>query len=274
LTNYLKQVNYYRLSGYLWTFKTIYPLTQDEIYKPNTTFEIIKNQYEFDRQLRLLLMDAIERIEISILRTRLVEINSLKFGPFGYIDKKNYNPKFPEKDFNVFLKEIAVNEKRSYEEFINRYRKKYTSEKYLPLWMSVELMSFGHLFTFYRNQHLAVKQELSHRFGVFPPVLDSWLHTLLYIRNACAHHVRIWNKPLPLPPKIPDYKYDLRWYTPIKISNNHIFAVLTIIAYLMDQINTETKWKLKVKTQISENPSIPINAMGFPKDWEDVPFWQ
>lgn len=274
LVAYLKQVNYYRLSGYLYTFKDVDPSTKNEVYKPNTTFDVIKMRYEFDRSLRLLLLDAIERIEISILRTRLVEINSLKFGPFGYLNKNNYNPKFSQTAFKNLITEISDNEYRSYEEFINRYRAKYTSEKHLPLWMAVELMSFGQLFTFYKNQHLFIKQNLSHTLGVYPPVLDSWLHTIHYLRNACAHHVRIWNKPLPIMPRFPDCKRDPRFYSPVPMSNTHIFAGLTIIAYLTDQVTGQTNWKRTCKSLLLNHPDIPLNAMGFPANWLEIPFWK
>ena len=273
LIKYLKQVNYYRLSGYLYSFKSNDPKTLIETYKPGTTLEIIQNRYEFDRQLRLILMDAIDRIEITILRTLVVEKNACKFGPFGYVQKANYNPKITSSCHRKILSDILNDEKRSYEEFIKRYRSKYTSEKYLPLWMVVELMSFGQLFTFYQNQHLSVKKSVANEFKIFPPVLDSWLHTINYIRNACAHHVRLWNKPLPIKPKIPDKKHDINWYNPIKINNDRIFVVLCIISYLMNLISPESRWEKKIISLISENPEIPIKNMGFPTNWLETSFW-
>ena len=40
------------------------------------------------------------------------------------------------------------------------------------LWMVVELMSFGQLVTFYRNQDILIKKGLAGQFNLFPPVLD------------------------------------------------------------------------------------------------------
>ena len=70
-----------------------------------------------------MLLDAIERIEVAILRTRMVEAHTNRFGPFGYADKKNYNPKFTQADFNKLLNDIEQDEDRSYEEFIRRISK-------------------------------------------------------------------------------------------------------------------------------------------------------
>jgi len=274
LENYLSQVNYYRLSGYWYIFKQIDPVTKAESFKPGTTFETIRTRYEFDRGLRLLLMDAIERIEVAIFRTQLVEVNSTLYGPFGYTEQKNYNPKFPQPDFLKLLRDIEYDEGRSYEEFIRRYRAKYTAERYLPIWMAAELMSFGQLLTFYRNQHLAVKQTLSHRYNLFPMVLDSWLLTLSAIRNSCAHHNRMWNRPLPLVTRFPDRKNDPRWYVPDAIPDNRLYTALTFINHLLSFITPTGQWKQSITALLTAYPTIPLEPMGIPENWQDSPLWQ
>lgn len=87
LENYLSQVNYYRLSGYWYDFKNIDIITGEETFRPGTTFQMIRDRYEFDRRLRLLFMDALERIEVAIFRTQLVEANTTRYGPFGYAEQ-------------------------------------------------------------------------------------------------------------------------------------------------------------------------------------------
>ncbi len=52
----LKNVNYYRLSGYLYPYRQA-----DDTFKPGTTFERVWRHYTFDRRLRLIVMDAIGR---------------------------------------------------------------------------------------------------------------------------------------------------------------------------------------------------------------------
>ncbi|HRZ78903.1 MAG TPA: Abi family protein [bacterium] len=79
----LKQVNYYRLSGYWYPF-----LNSDDTFMPQTSIEMIWRRYTFDRELRLLLMDAIEKIEVTV-RTRIVYYFSEKYGPFGYENRNN-----------------------------------------------------------------------------------------------------------------------------------------------------------------------------------------
>lgn len=273
LVLFLQTVNYYRLSGYFYSFKMTDQITGEEKFKPGTSFKIIKQQYEFDRQLRLLLMDAIERIEVAVFRTQLVEVYASIYGPFGYMDYKNYNPRFHHTDFQRLMYEIEQDERNSREEFIIRYRTKYYLEKYLPFWMAVEVMSFGQLFTLYRNSDRNLKRQISSLYGVYSPVFDSWLHSLNYIRNACAHHVRLWNRPLPIAPLLPDKKHDPKWYVPAVIPNNGIFSVITICQYLIQKIGLENYWKNNLINLLSKNPEIPLRVMGFPVNWQDIKFW-
>jgi abortive infection bacteriophage resistance protein len=274
LVDYLRQVNYYRLSGYWYAYKVIDSTTGEEIFQPNTTFQRIRDLYEFDRKLRFLLMNGVERIEVAIFRTRLVETHVTRFGPFGYAVKKNYNPKFSPENFQKLMFDISEDEDRSYEEFIKRYRSKYSTEKYLPLWMVTDLMSFGQLLTFYRNQDLSIKQTISHQFNLFPMVLDSWLLTLNTIRNSCAHHTRLWNRPLPLIPKLPDKKHDSRWYIPYSVPDNRIFTVLTMIQYLLSFIAPTDPWKDSLEQLLVAYPTIPLRPMGIPINWLECPLWK
>jgi len=78
----LKAVSYYRLSGYWFPFRKSNP---DQSFKSGTSLDTIWKRYTFDRHLRLLVMDAIERVEVSV-RTSLVYHFAHTHGPFGYTD--------------------------------------------------------------------------------------------------------------------------------------------------------------------------------------------
>lgn len=273
LETYLSQINYYRLSGYLYPFRLIDSFTGDESFKPGTTFRMIRNLYEFDRRLRLLFMNAIERIEVAILRTQIVEVNTSLYGPFGYTEIKNYRPHFNNYEYMKLMNDISEDENRSYEGFIRHYRTKYDEDKYLPLWIAVELMSFGQALTLYKNQNSAVKQVISRKYRLFPKVLDSWLLTIGAIRNSCAHHNRLWNRPLPLKPMLPDQKYDSRWYVPNQIPDDRLYTAMTIINYLLTFIAPGDHWKNSLVELLTAYPTIPKNSMGIPEDWQASPLW-
>jgi abortive infection bacteriophage resistance protein len=262
------------LSAYWYPFKQIDSANGQERFAPKTTFEPIWRRYSFDRQLRLLIMDAVERVEVAVLRTRMVEQFTLQHGPFGYCDLKNFNPKFPKTDYKRLLSEIDDSVSRSREDFVGRFQRKYTSEPRLPLWMAAEVMTFGHLFTFYRNLNRAEQQTLSSAFNLFPPVLESWLHTLNFIRNACAHHSRLWNRIMPIRPQLPDQRHHPEWHSPVKFDNLHVFAVLTLLRYLLRYIDPQSDWQAQLENLLAKYSEIPLSWMGFPANWKDSPIWK
>ena len=187
----LSRVNYYRLSAYWHPFKR-----PDETFAPDTTLDKVWRRYTFDRQLRLLVMDAIERVEVAVLRTLMVEHHARKYGPFGYRDAKTFRPEFVGFEHQRMMDEIDQATSRSREPFVDKFRAKYFSEPGLPLWMAAEVASFGTLFTFYRHLHFAEQKQLSGELGLPANVLQSWLFCLNYIRNLCAWCGQIpWRAP-------------------------------------------------------------------------------
>ena len=274
LVHHLSVVNYYRLSAYWYPFKQKDDTDGEEHFTPGITFEMIWNLYTFDHYLRLLLMEAIEQVEIAILRTRMVEQFTLLHGPFGYCNLKSFNPTLSPFDHNRLLEELNTAVERSKEEFVSRFWHKYTSETYLPLWMAAEVMTFGQLFTFFRNLHHSEQQKLARAFDLYPPVLESWLHTLNFIRNACAHHARIWNRELPIRPRLPNAHHHPEWHTPIRFDNLRIFAVLTLLRYLLGFIDPQSEWQNKLHQLVIAYSGIPLKWMGFPFDWQECPVWK
>lgn len=270
----LRSVNYYRLSAYWFPFRRIDPATNAVSFAPGTTLETIWRRYAFDRELRLIVMDAIERVEVAILRTLMVEQFTCQNGPFGYTQPASFSPGFPPSDFTRLLSEVDDAVKHSREEFVAWFRGEYTSEPRLPLWMAVEVMTFGQLFTMFRYLHRNEQQALAQQFGIFPNVFESWLHTLNFIRNACAHHARLWNREIPLRPKIPDKKHDPDWHTPVQFDNKRIFAVLTLLRYLLRYIDSQCDWQQRIENLLQAYPEIPLNSMGFPANWQDCLIWK
>jgi abortive infection bacteriophage resistance protein len=274
LVAHLSTVNYYRLSAYWYPFKRINMATGAECFAAGTTFDVIWRRYAFDRQLRLLLMEAVERVEIALLRTRLVEQFTIQHGPFGYVQRSSFRPEFLPDDHTRLLTEIDEAVNRSREEFVQRFRKKYTDEPHLPLWMAAEVLTFGQLFTLYRNLNRTEQQVLAKPVDLFPPVLESWLHTLNFIRNACAHHARLWNCELPIRPLIPRSRHDPDWYTPARFTNDRVFVVLTLLRYLLRRIEPQSRWQERLERLLKIYPDVPIREMGFPENWLECRIWK
>ncbi len=272
----LSSISYYRLSSY-W-----YPFRQRDQHGnlssklvEGTCIEQVIDLYEFDRRLRSLVMDALERIEISI-RTQITYHFGHQHGAFGHIDPSHFHPKF---DHTQWLSKLEKETKRSSDEFIRHYKKKYNGFPHIPIWMLTEVMSFGSLSFFYKglinNQKSGVedKKVIANHYGFHHKRFGDWLHTLTYVRNICAHHSRLWNRELSIRP---DQAREKAWLSPITPRNDRIFYILLMLRYLMRCSGNGDDWAKEV-IQVLE-PFTEYNqyriAMGIPENWKEHPIWK
>jgi abortive infection bacteriophage resistance protein len=264
----LSAVNYYRLSGYLYPFRNT-----DDTFRKGTTLDIIWRRYTFDRRLRVHVMDAIERIEVSA-RTKQVYEHAHAFGSFGYTTPANL-PNLDHQSFGRFLSGIDNETSRSKETFISHFQQRYGDQHgWPPLWMATELMTLGTTLTLYRGAPDSVKKEVVRQYAQPEEVFESWLRALHAVRNICAHHARLWNRVLGVSPRIPRKNKNPDWHIPVQFSNNRIFAILTILKYLHDCTAPQSKWPQRMRELLDEYPDIPKADMGFPVNWEDCPIWK
>lgn len=268
LIDRLENVNYYRLSGYLYPYRRA-----DDTFKPGTNFEKVWRHYAFDRRLRLIVMDAIERIEVSV-RTRLICALAHTTGAFGYTNPESL-PKLNADDYSRWIEEIKKEIGRSHEVFVKHFKNKYgDAHDFLPLWMAGEIVSFGCTLTMYRGVSGVVKKGLADHYGVPDEVLTSWLQTINVIRNICAHHSRFWNRELGVKPYIPRrHKYP-QWHVPVAIPQNRVFGILTILHYMIKIIAPQSRWKFRLLGLLDEYPEISRWSMGFPDNWKESPLWK
>jgi len=258
-------VSYYRLSAYWYPFKQ-----PDNSFEANTTLEAVWRRYTFDRQLRLLVMDAIERAEITI-RTGLAYELTQAHGPFGYLDIKNF-PKVAAAVHKRLLDELHENAERSREAFVEHFKKTYDEFPDLPLWAATETMTFGQMLTMFRSCGKHIQKDIALLFQLTGNVLLSWLFTLNYVRNLCAHHYRLWNREIAIKPLIPHN--DPRWHAPNAVSNNRTFAVLTLLRYLLWQTAPQSHWREMLYSVFDDYPEIPLIDMGIPANWREHPLWK
>lgn len=265
---YLSNISYYRLSAYMYPFKD---LATNEFIN-SITFEEIINLYFFDKELRLLIFDAIEIIEVTF-RTQLIYFPSMEKGAFWFEDKINF------KDESRWLKHIKeLDEKVNYsdETFIKHFFSKYDAEKTPPVWMAFEVLSFGLLSKFYQNlkDSLKSKKEISRHFGISQPiVLQSWMRSINYVRNICAHHSRLWNNVLTNRPLIPHNPPQV-WISDKMPDNSKVYYFLCCLIHLLKQVKPDTDFAQRIASLFAEYPQVSKDAMGFPKNWKDENLWQ
>lgn len=265
---YLSHLNYYRLAAYCLPFEKDHNTHQ---YVEGTTFDQVLDLYIFDRELRLLVLDAIERVEVSI-RTHLAYTLAHKYGPHDYLNSALFKAKWPHAK-NV--RQLEIEFRNSREVFIRHLRKKY-DESLPPIWATVEIMTFGQLSNWYANLSSgADRNAIANVYDMDEINLVSFLHHLSTVRNVCAHHSRLWNREFTftfkLPRKRPSQLLSVLNLSPT--TTKRIYNTLVVLDYLMLTISPDTHWKQRLIALLNKHLVADPLSMGFPAHWHDLPNW-
>lgn len=254
--NFLSNVNYYKLSGYFKFFE------KEENDFANTHFQEIIDLYYFDRELRIFLMKLIEKFEIA-LKTKIAYAIAKNYTAFGHVNPENFFSKEKQLEFIEKLKE---EEKKSKESFIINYKKKYTGERFTPIWISVEILTLGTISRFYSNMLPKDKKEISDYFDVSKLTFESWVTVITLLRNFTAHNVRMWNRQIkPIAIKKSWHNLPYNW--------SRIAGQLYMLEYLTRKINPDFDFSILynlIKGYVIKYPN-RLKNMGFDKI-EDIDF--
>lgn len=258
----LRHINYYRLSGYLFPFKV-----KNEQFKENTTLEKVWRIYNFDRKLRLLIFDAIERIEVKS-RTLAAYHIAHRNGPFDYKNKSLF-PRL-KVDHEKWIENLTNEYKRSQEVFKKHFESKYGDSHSLPpIWIAVEIMSFGDIVRIFRSYDSNLTREFSNEIGIPDRVLESWLLSLHYIRNICAHHSRLWNRELSIKPLLPNSRKYKNWEFIDHKAQSRIFIIIYVCSFMLKHLSQNSKWNQRLLDLFHQYDDIPVSEMGFPENWKE-----
>lgn len=270
--HYLRYISYYRLVGYGLSLEQYdsdgHRLVQ---YKPDTSFEQLLNLYIFDRRLRLLIMDAIERIEVAI-RTVMVYEMANKYGAHWYKDKSIFKDGF---DHNYFIREVkratkhtaepGTDKEAQREKFIQHYYATYHTPELPPSWMIAEVLSLGVWSRVYEGLTSSRdRKDISKKFDLGPDTMQSWMHALTYTRNLCAHHSRLYSRKLTLSPRADKN---------MPVGDRQTFAAhAAVIHWFLEIIAPGSKWIGRLD-ELMKNSDIELARLGFDDDWAANPYW-
>lgn len=296
----LERIGYYRLSGYWFAFRerselccawdpkvagkpkhnkpTRIPL---ESFKPGASFQNAVDLYVFDKRLRLLAMDALERIEIALR----VDISHTlgQSDAFAYLKPDLFHASFAaELDqrsgltrHHEWLHKHASLINRSKEEFMRHNKEKYGLP--VPIWVACEVWDFGTLSTLFGGMTEADQDRIAQGYGIGNGrTFATWLRSLNYLRNVCAHHSRLWNRNIVDQPKLPPVTEvpALAGFhgEPHRLARP--FLLLCMAQHLMLRINPSSTWGGRLKelllTQFPPLDHLGLNllSMGVDPDWE------
>lgn len=271
-SHHLQHINYYRLRAYWLPFEQD---TRNHTFNPGTRFEDVIDLYTFDRRLRLLLLNATERLEVSFRATWAYALSHFA-GAHAHLDLS----KFKARQRTV-LRSIEKEVARSKETFIEHYRSTYTNPKLPPIWATCEVMTFGQLSKSYSNfKNAKIRRQIAAQYNLPEPVYGSFLHQASYLRNLCAHHNRVWNRDFTVLSKLPRTKpqtviatIDANIDAQGNVQNRKLYNTLVLVVYLMDVVSPGSNWGQTLLELLTDN-SDKTDSMGFPTDWQQRPIWQ
>ncbi|MDO4180058.1 MAG: Abi family protein [Bacteroidales bacterium] len=259
----LENISMFRMKSYLKPFRQ----HQGNRFKDASTFEDAYNVYRFDAELRKMVCSELEKIEVSF-RTQLSLVMGNAAGIYWFENALNF------RDVNrhaSLLHSLSEELHRSDDDAIVAFRRNY-SNPFPPTWMTFEVSSFGTLSMMYRYLNAGqARRQFARFYGLSDTVMESWLHSIVYVRNICAHHSRLWNRRLGINAMIPR-----RTYLPfieIPRDTKRVYYVLGIILYFLQTVNPNNTFASRFKTLLAKYPHIDADAMGFPANWEDNLLW-
>lgn len=251
----LSNINYYRLAHYFAIF-----LETKSRYREGTSFEVVMHIYDFDRLIRSLLLLALEEVEIT-MRANISNYHALKYGALGYLNEAGFDDRHNHK---AFLKKIdRMIENNTGEQLVTHHMKKYGGA--FPLWVIMELFSFGALNTFYHDMKVEDKRAVAEAaFGLPYRCVENWLNCLSELRNQCAHYNRLYANPLSSVPKAPP---DMQ-----RTMSNTLFDYIIVLKQLYPRSDVwNTAFAAKLTLLIAEySEVIELQHIGFPENWEEI----
>ena len=252
----LNDISYFRLiKAYSLGFKG-----KNSNYNVDVTFEQIVELYLFNANFRQITFAQIEKIEINC-RCRISNYFAQTYGVLGYVDSEN----FADTEYhNIFLRDIEEEIGRnSKAPFVRNFRENYEGGQ-LPIYALVEVFSFGTLSKFFKNMKNPDKKAVAKTFGIGYTYLESWLESISYVRNICAHYGRLYNAKLSKTPLL--YKE----YLEAGIGNNRMYGILLCMKHIL---KNDSRWNLYVQDieiLIDKYEKVDIRTMGFPENWKEL----
>lgn len=307
----LQAIGYYRLSGYWYPFR-LKPEVKDaprpSAFQPGTTLDEVLETYHFDERLRVEMLQAIARIEVSL---RFWVGHQLgKRGPFAHTETSQLDPTWSAKqerkctnrncsescssctsDHDEWVAKQMRVESISNEAFVAHIYSNYGEP--LPVWAATETMTFETLNRLFGGLVPQDREQISVEFDLFREDgngdsggFANWIEHLRQTRNYCAHHARLWNRNHTAPLAVPDSAEELKHLLasepepkkalPVSRAASRLYGTLALIAYLLARIDFSNEARDRLLKCVLEFAALRperLRMMGFPQGWEDQRIW-
>lgn len=289
----LKTNGYYNIiNGYKDIFidSTLTQQYNDDRFKAGTTFENIYALYDFDRNIRAILIKYILKMETSLKTKIAYHFSNTYKSDFNYLDINNFDSNDPASTAKLIydLTNVIKTNTNPGQQGARFYHY-LDKHKELPLWVLVTKMTLGNIIHFYNgmkmSEKLAVIKEIitdyekAYNYKVSIPIADqesfiSNMFTVINIlRNACAHEERLYNIVCKYSRKTPRISL-FHQANPVNFQS-HLFEGIVILGLFLNKKDYLTLVKsitAEIETLANQLPQNIFNhvliEMGFHKNWK------
>jgi Abortive infection bacteriophage resistance protein len=255
---HLERTSYYRLSGYMIPY---YDRTT-ETFLQWTKFKDITETYFFDGDLKLLLMEALELIEVDF-KTKIINLLSIKYKTgHRFLDEMAFTTEAAYKNSQKTIQDRVEKSKDTV--FIKHYNEEYWDPVLPPSWMIFQILPFGENTGIYQALTKPNKILIAKQYNLRPFQFESRMLCMSYLRNLCAHSDRVWNRRM-------TRKVNIKWWDNyFQWDRDSLFSYLIVICYLLRIIVPWCSRFSKLEKLIDNHKSIPLVKMGFPNNWKKI----
>jgi abortive infection bacteriophage resistance protein len=257
----LETIGYYRLLTYMRPLQREDAATGVRRFTAGTTFGDLLTLYDFDRELRLLCLDAVERIEVA-LRAAVINHVAVPEGSHFHLDPTQFD------HIGAFVEFYQTASREDRHPAVKHYLKHYCTPELPPIWANMEAVTFGALSRLYSGLALRHRKAVAFSFGYDETVLSSWFRSMTYVRNISAHHGRLWNAPMHVDQPLAAKKLRCEM-----IPTDRLYARFVVLAALLEAIGPASEWKRRLIALVGRYPAVPLKQMGMPAGWQCRPFW-
>lgn len=285
-TRYLRHIGYFRLSPYTIPFQHGQP---DHAFRAGAAFDDVLDIYVFDRALRLLVMDALERVEVAVRAALTDHMSTAYDDPHWYVEAAHFENQGKHTGLLNIVRAtsgtrlagapepVSYPSSVVYRSALEHYLLTYGEPELPPSWLMVETLTLGQLNNVIDNLRLrADRTAVARRLGLNDPVLTSWLRTYVRVRNICAHHGRLWNAGIGVYPAIPASPA-ISWLKgdaalPAR-SEKRLYPVLVSLQSVLDVVSPRSTWARRLHQLLSTRSPMNLAGMGIPAGWAEDEFW-
>lgn len=249
---YLRTLGYYRLSGYLYSFRKTDGQVRCDEFVERSCFDDVKQLYMFDKKLRQLALDALERVEVA-LRVSIAHRLG-RYDALAHTDKSRFNDKFNHESWLAYYRKLL---EREWDKsvFIQHHFENYPD---LPVWAGCEVWDFGSLSKLFQGMLEKDKDHIAKQYGLQSGShLETHLRGFNFICNVSAHHGRLWNRKIVGRASLKGLQGN-EWK---QLSANEMFVYFCLMKRMLDAICPNSMWGERFLQLCSEFPQVENGAV-------------